>query len=108
MKKTEYFVKERRQRIPTHPGLVFRDDVLPALGLSITTVAKELGISRQILHRILNGSHSISPAMALRLGHFCDTDPALWLRMQQAYDLKNVEIELREELKKIPVHSSMH
>ena len=76
--------------------------------MSVTTAAKELGISRQMLHRILNGSHPITPAMALRFGRFCGNDPAIWLRMQQAYDLKIVEIELRDEIAKIPVHASLH
>lgn len=108
MMKKEYVVRERPQRIPTHPGIIFGEDVLPALGISITTAAKELGISRQTLHRILKGSHPITPAMALRLGRFSDSDPALWLRMQQAYDLKVVEVELKDELKKIPIHSWVH
>lgn len=108
MIKKEYYVRERPQRIPTHPGVILREDVLPNLGLSITTASKELGISRQMLHRILKGSHPVTPSMALRLGRFCDSDPAMWLRMQQAYDLKKAEIELNEELKKIPVHVSLH
>lgn len=108
MIKKEYIVRGRPQRIPTHPGVILREDVLPNLGLSITTASKELGISRQMLHRILKGSHPITPSMALRLGRFCDNDPAMWLRMQQAYDLKKAEIELKDELKKIPVHTALH
>src|SRR5260221_10113391 len=107
MMKKEYIVRERPRRIPTHPGLILKEDVLLHLGLSVTTAAKELGISRQMLHRILNGSHPITPAMALRLGRFCGNDPAMWLRMQQAYDLRNAEIALRDEIKKIPVHTSV-
>lgn len=102
----EYFVTERPKRMPTHPGLILKEDVLPSLGLSITTAARELGVSRQTLHRILNGSHPITPSMALRLGRFSDTDPAMWLRLQQAFDLKEAALELVDELKKIPVHTS--
>lgn len=104
MRKVEYFVTERSKRIPTHPGIILKEDILPNLGLSITLAAKELGVSRQTLHRILKGSHPITPIMALRLGRFCGTNPAMWLRMQQAYDLKKAEIELEDELKKIPLH----
>src|SRR3990167_1451486 len=109
MKKTEYFVTERPKRMPIHPGSILKEDVLPNLGISITTAAKELGVSRQTLHRILKGSHPITPTMAVRLGRFCDNDPAMWLRMQQVYDLKKATIELGDELKKIPVHTaSLH
>ncbi len=104
MSKKEYLVHERPSRLPVHPGSILREDVLPSLGLSITEAARELGISRQMLHRILKGTHPITPSMALRLGRFCDSNPMLWLRMQQAYDLKKAELELRDELNKIPVH----
>lgn len=109
MKKHEYLVTRHPKRVPTHPGAILKEEVLPNLRLSITTAARELGVSRQMLHRVLKGSHPVTPSMALRLGRFCDTSPALWLRMQQAYDLKNAEVALGEELKKIPVHTaSLH
>ena len=40
-------------RPPTHPGAILREDVLPALGMSVSDVAKAPGVSRQKLHRIL-------------------------------------------------------
>ncbi|MBX9621827.1 MAG: HigA family addiction module antidote protein [Alphaproteobacteria bacterium] len=104
MSKREYLVTEHRKRIPTHPGLILKEDVLPDLGISITEMAKGLGISRQTLHRILKGTHPVTPGMALRLGRFCDNNPMMWLKLQQAYDLKIAEIELEDDLKKIPVH----
>ncbi len=39
---------------PVHPGKILREDILPALSLSKTVVAKALGISRQTLYDILN------------------------------------------------------
>lgn len=50
-----------------HPGLTLRDDVLPALGLSITEAATQLGVTRAALSRVFNGRAAISPEMALRL-----------------------------------------
>ncbi len=50
-----------------HPGLTLRDDVLPALGLSVTQAAQQLNVSRVTLSRVLNGSAAISPEMALRI-----------------------------------------
>jgi addiction module HigA family antidote len=32
---------------PPHPGETLRDDVLPALGLSVTAAAEHLGVTRQ-------------------------------------------------------------
>jgi addiction module HigA family antidote len=77
MRKDEYFVTKRPKRMPTHPGNILKEDVFPSLGLSVTTAARELGISRQTLHRILKGLHPITPTIALRLGRFCDNDPTV-------------------------------
>lgn len=52
---------------PPHPSLTLRDDVLPALGLSVTMAAQQLDVSRVALSRVLNGRAAISPEMALRI-----------------------------------------
>ena len=50
-------LEQRRWRMfkPPHPGLTLRDDVLPALGLTVTQAAQQLGVSRVALSRVLNG-----------------------------------------------------
>lgn len=52
---------------PPHPGLTLRDDVLPALGVSVTEAAQQLDVNRVTLSRVLNGHAAISPEMALRI-----------------------------------------
>jgi addiction module HigA family antidote len=94
-----------RRRQPTHPGEILREDVLPALRLSVSEAARQLRVTRQTLHRILSGRSSVTPEMALRLGRFCGNGPDLWLRMQQAHDLWRAREELRAELEQIPEHA---
>mgnify|MGYP000128946498 CR=1 FL=1 len=76
---------------PPHPGLTLRDDVLPALGLTVTQAAAQLGVSRVALSRVLNGRAGISPEMALRieawLGVNRGGEARLWLAEQSAYDV---------------------
>jgi addiction module HigA family antidote len=97
----EYSVRRPLQRPPIHPGEVVREDVLPALGLSVSEAARRLGVSRQQLHRVLACTHPITTEMALRIGKLAGNGPGLWLRMQQAYDLWHVEQRLKDELAKI-------
>jgi antitoxin HigA-1 len=92
------------EREPTHPGAILREDVLPAMGLFVSETARQLGVTRQTLHRIMAEKVAITPAMAARLGRFCGNGPGLWLRMQRAYDLWCAERELRSELERIPIH----
>ena len=64
----EYTIKRPLKRPPIHPGEVVREDVLPALGFSISEAARRLRVSRQQLHRVLACTHPVSTEMALRLG----------------------------------------
>jgi addiction module HigA family antidote len=97
----EYYPKRPFKRPPTHPGEILREDVLPALGLSVSEAAQKLGISRQQLHRVLAGTHPITTEMALRIGKFAGNGPGLWLRMQQVYDLWHAEQRMKGELSRI-------
>jgi antitoxin HigA-1 len=76
---------------PPHPGLTLRDDVLPALGLTVTQAAIQLDVSRVALSRVLHGRAAISPEMALRieawLGVARGGEARVWLAEQSAYDI---------------------
>ena len=78
--------------------------MLPALRLSVTDAARQLGVARQTLHRILSERAAATPAMAVRLGKFCGNGPGLWLRLQQTYDLRHAERPLGDALARIPSH----
>ena len=101
----EYAAKHPPQMEPAHPGEILREDILPALNLPVAEAARQLGVSRQMLHSILAGRSAISPEMAVRLGRFCGNGAGFWLRMQTAHDLWHAERKLRDELRKIPVHA---
>ena len=89
-------------RAPTHPGALLREVVLPAMGVSISQAAREMGISRQQLHKILAEGRAVTAEMASRLGKYCRNGPELWLNMQSTYDLWYAQCELRDELEHIP------
>lgn len=92
-----------RMSNPPHPGLTLRDDVLPALGLSVTEAAEQLGVSRVALSRVLNGRAAVSPDMALRieawLGVARGGDARVWLAQQSSYDVWQAE----QKFKKTPL-----
>lgn len=104
-RKKEYPVRGEPGWKPTHPGEILREDVLPALGLSVSEAARQLRITRQTLHKILAGTMSVTPEMAVRLGKFCGNGPNLWLNMQVAHDLWAAKQRLKHELKSIPAHT---
>jgi addiction module HigA family antidote len=91
--------------VPSHPGYVLRDRVLPGLGLSVSEAARKLRISRQTLHVILGGRASVTPEMAMRFAQLSDTQPEFWLSMQQSYDLWRAEEGMADVLRGIPTLS---
>ena len=76
---------------PPHPASILREDVLPALGLTVTEAARQLGVSRVALSRVLNERAGISVDLARRieawLGPGNGGSAEAWLRMQIDYDL---------------------
>jgi addiction module HigA family antidote len=97
----EYRTKRSATRAPSHPGAMLRDDVLPALRLSVAEAARRLHVSRQTLHELLAERKGFSPEMALRVGKLAGNGAALWLRMQQSHDLWHAERALAAELRTI-------
>ena len=83
---------------PTHPGEILREDILPALGIPKTEIARRLGISRAMLYAILEERAPVSPAMALRLGRLLGTSAASWLNLQRDHDLRILEARMADEL----------
>jgi len=72
---------------PPHPGETLKEDVLPALGLTVTEAAEQLGVARVTLSRMINGHAAVSAEMAIRLAQWLGGSAEKWLRLQLQYDL---------------------
>lgn len=70
-----------------HPGELLREDVLEALGLTVTEAAARLGMTRPNLSRVLNGRAGISPDLALRLEMAGVSTARFWMNLQTNYEL---------------------
>ena len=92
---------EPRQIPPTHPGEMLREDFMPDYGLTASTLAAALGVSRQTIHELLKEDRAITPLMALRLARLFGNPPAFWLNAQQARGLWESEQGYRDELVRI-------
>jgi addiction module HigA family antidote len=90
---------------PPRSGETLRDDVFPALGLTVTDAAAQLGVTRAALSRVLNGTAAISPEMALRLERWLGVERGgranVWLAKQAACDLWVAQRTAKAVLKKI-------
>jgi len=80
-----------RMSNPPHPVETLKEDVLPALGLTVAEAAHQLGVTRTPRSRVLNGRAGVSPDMARRIEAWLGQDRGgradLWLGLQLDYDL---------------------
>lgn len=85
---------------PPHPGKIVKRALLEnaASPLTVTEVAKALGIGRITLSKLINGKCGISPEMAVRLSIALNTSSEMWANMQTMYDLAQAE-KKRKKLK---------
>jgi addiction module HigA family antidote len=91
------------ERKPTHPGEVLREIVFPSLDTNISKAARDMQMSRQLLHGILREEKNISPESAVKIGKYIGNGAGLWLRMQTTYDLYVAERSMQKIVSAIPV-----
>jgi len=92
--------KKHRSIEPVHPGEILREDILPALSMSMTAVANALGISRQTLYGILNRKQPVTAEMAVRFGKLFGNGARFWANLQCSHDLAVAERKV--DVSKIP------
>jgi addiction module HigA family antidote len=72
---------------PPHPGEFIHEVYLEPNGITGRQLSAKLGVSPSTLNRVLQGTSSISPEMALRLSKALGRSPESWLAMQDSHDL---------------------
>jgi len=86
---------------PTHPGAMLREDFLPDYGLTVSSLAKALGVSRQTVNELLRERRTLSPEMALRLARLFGNSPEFWLNAQRAVDLWDASKTAKDKIDRI-------
>lgn len=81
-----------------HPGVILKEE-LAARGLSAAAFALKLRVPPQRVQEIVAGKRTITPETALRIGTALGTGARIWLAMQQAHDLRRVELDLGDKVR---------
>lgn len=85
-------------RKPAHPGEVLREEFMPDYGLTVASLAKRLGVSRQSVNEVVRERRAVSTEMAMRLSRLFGTSAEYWLNLQRNVDLwESLDLH-REEL----------
>jgi antitoxin HigA-1 len=91
----------RRTVRPTHPGEMLREDFMPDYSLSVSGLARALGVSRQTINELHRERRALSPEMALRLARLFGNSPDFWLNAQRAVDLWDAERAVGDQVERI-------
>jgi antitoxin HigA-1 len=76
-----------KNRPPTHPGEILKEEFLGPLGITQTEFAEAIGVSYPRLNEVVNGRRSVTPDTALRFAQALGTTPDFWLNLQLAVEL---------------------
>ena len=80
-----------RNLAPVHPGEILREEYINERGLTITEVAKGLGVARANLSAIVNERAGISPELAVKLSEAFGNTAQFWVNLQKNYELWHAE-----------------
>lgn len=92
----------RKKKVrPIHPGEMLREDFMPDYGLTVSSLADALCVSRQTINELTRERRAVSPEMALRLSRLFGNSAEFWLNAQRAVDLWDVAQAAGLDLKRI-------
>ena len=95
-------IRRKQKMKPIHPGEVLLEDYLKPLGMSQNALAKALAVPADRISEIVRGRRGISGDTAVRLAHYFDTTPDLWIGLQADYEIEMARDRLGAKLEKMP------
>jgi addiction module HigA family antidote len=74
-------------RPPTHPGEMLLEEFLRPLGMTQSEAARRMEIPLNRLNEVIRGRRGITADTALRLAKLLNTEPEIWMNLQNQWDL---------------------
>ncbi|MBQ9236098.1 MAG: HigA family addiction module antidote protein [Alphaproteobacteria bacterium] len=93
-------IKPKKENLTA--GDVLKEEFLKPFGVSQYKLANDIGVSKMLISKIINGQCAISADVAVRLAKYFGTTPEFWLNMQNACDVRIAEDKLKEKKITIP------
>jgi addiction module HigA family antidote len=76
-----------KNRIPTHPGEILREEFLVPLGVTQVDFAAHIGVPLQRVNEIVLGKRGVSAETAWLFSQALGTTPEFWMNLQVLHDL---------------------
>jgi len=78
----------RKMLDPIPPGEILREEFMRPLDITVSALARDIGVPPNRISQIVNGKRALSADTALRLGKYFGMSPEIWLDLQSDYDLR--------------------
>jgi addiction module HigA family antidote len=76
-----------KNRMPTHPGSILKNEFLEPMGMSQVELARRMGVPVQRVNTLINGKRDVTAETALLLARVLKTSAEMWMNLQVALDL---------------------
>jgi addiction module HigA family antidote len=76
-----------KNRVPTHPGEILREEFLAPLRITQVAFAAHIGVPLQRVNEIVLGKRGISAETAWLFAQALGTKPEFWMSLQTLHDL---------------------
>ena len=73
---------------PIPPGEILREEFMRPLDITVSALARDIGVPANRISQIVNGKRAFSADTALRLGKYFGVSPEIWLDLQSEYELR--------------------
>ena len=93
-------MRYERKRRPTLPGEILAELYLTPHHISIAKFAEAAGVTRKHMSAVVNGRASITAETATRIATALGTTAQYWLNLQNAVDLYDASVRLKEAPKR--------
>ncbi|MBP5233509.1 MAG: HigA family addiction module antidote protein [Planctomycetes bacterium] len=72
---------------PLHPGVMLKELYIDEAGLTVSALARALGVARKTIAELVAGKRAITPELSLRLGAALNQSPNFWMNQQVNFDM---------------------
>ena len=83
------------------PGEVLQHEFLEPMGISAYRLAKDIGVSKIRISKVISGKRAITVDTGLRLSRYFGLNDGFWTGLQLYYDSAIAKDELAKALKQI-------
>jgi len=82
-------------------GEILRLEYLQPMGISMSAMARAIGVPPRAISEIARGKRAITPAMSIRFGAFFGQSDAFWHGVQSECDFRRLRVEKKRLVAKV-------